>query len=438
MITRISSGNSPAGAVFYNEKKVEKGEAERLAIRNFEGIRLPDQQLTGSMVAHKLEDRVALNERIKLPTFHVSLALAKDERVPAHDLVSIADQYMQGMGYGRQPYAIYQHHDTEHPHVHIVSVRIDETGRKISDRFEREKSNKLRQQIEKEFGLKVAETVALRPERLELKPVDYGKGDLKADISAVVQAVLTQFTFSTFAQFNQLLKFYNVQALEIPVSSQKPGQKLPNRTKPDRTRPGLKYSAIDQNGKQVGAAIKASSLPYQPTRETVERRMSAGKKIKGDRVAPLRKAATEQRDQSKNWDDFQRRLSRIGVEVIPYLSQDGNLFGIAYLDTKQRILYAGGELGKDFTAGSLKTTLGEAYQSPSVREVYQQKQEVRQSPAQRPGQERTISQQPEDPSAGHADLMRQLLYALGENGPLHDSEQDLKQMLKKARKPRLS
>lgn len=431
MITRISSGSSPAGAVFYNEQKVGKGEAERLAIRNFEGIRMTTQSLTPTMVADKLESRAALNERIKLPTFHVSLALAKGEQVPAHDLVAIADQYMQGMGFGKQPYAVYQHHDTEHPHVHIVSVRVDDAGKKISDSYERERSNKLRQQIETEFGLQIAEKVALRPEQPSLKLVEYGKGDLKADLSAVVQGILRDFTFSSFSQYNQLLKIYNVQAIEVPLDGQKPG---------------LKYAAIDRNGTQLGTAIKASSLPHRPTREVVERRISAGKKIKGDRISPLRKAADGQLSQSKSWDDFQQRLSRLGVEVIPHLGQAGNLFGISYIDTKQRAIYTGSELGKTFTAGSLKTAFGEAYQSPTVREVPQQKPQQdtpqsgtirsRQEPGQEPTRERSTKQE-ESPS-GHVELMRQLLYALGENESLHDSEQDLKRMLKKSRKPRLS
>ncbi len=436
MITRISSGSSPAGAVFYNEQKVKKGEAERLAIRNFEGIRVAPQSLTPTMVADKLEGRAALNERIKLPTFHVSLALAKGEKVPAQDLLAIADQYMQGMGYGRQPYAVYQHHDTEHPHVHIVSVRVNEIGKKIPDSFERERSNNLRQQIEKEFGLQMAEKVALRPERAELKPVEYGKGDLKADISAVVQGILKDFTFSTFPQFNQLLKIYNVQATEIPLEDQKPG---------------LKYSAIDTDGKQLGAAIKASSLAYRPTRETIERRISAGKKIKGDRISPLRKAAEGQLGQSKTWDDFQQRLYRMGVEVIPHLGKDGNLFGVSYIDTKQRIVYTGSELGKSFTAGSLKAALGEAYQPPSIREVKAEKQGVerpsagesrqpkpQQTTDRAPAQERSSKSESDESPNTHFDLMRQLLYALGDTSTMQDSEQDLKKMLRKNRKNRLS
>ncbi|GAB3220156.1 conjugal transfer protein MobB [Spirosoma arcticum] len=437
MVTRISSGSSPAGAVFYNEQKVGKGEAERLAVRNFDAVQVPSEKLTATMVADKLEYRAARSERIKLPTFHASLSLAKGERVGVNDLIAIADQYMQGMGYGKQPYAVYQHHDTEHPHVHIVSVRVNELGRKISDKFEREKSNQLRQQIEKEFCLQVAEKVALRPERMELKPVEYGKGDLKADISAVVQSVLRDFTFSSFSQYNQLLKVYNVQAVEIPMEGLKPG---------------LKYSAINTEGIAQGAAIKASSLPHRPTREVVERRINAGKKIKGDRVSRLRKVAEPVLLQSRTWDDFQQRLSKVGIELMPHLGKDGNLFGVSYVDTRQRAIYTGSELGKPYTAASLKASLGETYQAPTLRQVRAergegdssfQRQTTNQSQStthQRPDPEYAPNQrQAEESPSAHVELMRQMLNALSDGNTINDNEHELKKMLKKSRlKPRLS
>jgi hypothetical protein len=344
---------------------------------------------------------------------------------------------MQGMGYGKQPYAVYQHHDTEHPHVHIVSVRVNELGRKISDKFEREKSNQLRQQIEKEFCLQVAEKVALRPERMELKPVEYGKGDLKADISAVVQSVLRDFTFSSFSQYNQLLKVYNVQAVEIPMEGLKPG---------------LKYSAINTEGIAQGAAIKASSLPHRPTREVVERRINAGKKIKGDRVSRLRKVAEPVLLQSRTWDDFQQRLSKVGIELMPHLGKDGNLFGVSYVDTRQRAIYTGSELGKPYTAASLKASLGETYQAPTLRQVRAergegdssfQRQTTNQSQStthQRPDPEYAPNQrQAEESPSAHVELMRQMLNALSDGNTINDNEHELKKMLKKSRlKPRLS
>jgi hypothetical protein len=174
----------------------------------------------------------------------------------------------------------------------------------------------------------------------------------------------------------------------------------------------------------------------------VERRIGAGKKIKGDRIAPLRKAADGQLTRSRDWNDFQQRLSKVGIGVIPHLGKDGNLFGISFLDTRSRTIYTGSELGKSFTAGALKTSLGANYQAPSEQPVESIK------PAQQPGVARAETgpaesaaddkskQQPEQ--GGHHELMRQLLYALGENTADNDSEQDLKRMLRKARKPRLS
>ena len=435
MVARISSGSSPGGAVYYNEQKVEKGVAERLAIRNFATTQWINAQPDPAMIAKKLNERAALSGRVKQPTFHVSLALTSHEQVSAQDMVAIADQYMQGMGYSRQPYAVYQHHDTEHPHVHIVSVRIDEQGRKLSDSYEREKSNRLRQQIELDFGLRIAEHVALRPERTALKPVEYGQGNLRDEVSAVVQGVLRDFAFSTFPQFNQLLAIYNIQATEIHREGQKPG---------------LLYSVIDTDGKPVGAGLKASSLPHRPTRETVERRIKAGKKMKEDRAGRIRGLTREALDNSADLRDFQKRLERVGVSLIPHHNQGGVLHGISYLDTKSRTIYTGSELGKAFTAGSVSRTLTENNQRIPVPEIKaDQKNSL--SPTNEAKHPQQSYRQPitnlndtRQPTIRHpepdqhATMIRQLLRALGGQDSMYESEEDLKQMLKKSRKPRLS
>ena len=427
MVARISSGASPTGAVYYNEEKVVKGEAERLAVRNYEGVNRAVQDLSLGVIAGRLEDQAAGSDTVRKPTFHASLSLAQGENPTATELLAIADRYMAGMGYADQPYVIYQHHDTDHTHIHIVSVRVDEDGKKIPDNYERERSNKLRQSIEKDFGLQVAEKSALRPERVLLQPVEYGKGDLKRELSNVVNGVLKDFTFSSFSQFNQLLGIYNVKATEVAMEGKKPG---------------LVYSVVDSQKVAQGAPYRSSSLPLQPTMETVNRRMNAGKKIKGDRVKGVRKVASEQLTQSTNWDQFQQKLSRIGVEVIPHLGKDNNLFGISFIDVQRRGIYTGSELGKDFTAGSLKTVLGD-YQAPSQREVLEQQREPqteKQSRQQTQERHQHIDQtQTQEKEPMHnIDLVRQLLYAIGQDVGLDENEQELKTMLKKARKPRLS
>ena len=36
----------------------------------------------------------------------------------------IADEYMQKIGFGEQPYLLYQHNDAGHPHIHIVTTTL--------------------------------------------------------------------------------------------------------------------------------------------------------------------------------------------------------------------------------------------------------------------------------------------------------------------------
>ncbi|MCS3335591.1 relaxase/mobilization nuclease domain-containing protein [Bacteroides xylanisolvens] len=55
-------------------------------------------------------------------------------------LTAIGQEYMEKMGYGNQPYIIYRHEDIGRPHIHIVSLRIDEQGKKIKDYKEWQRS----------------------------------------------------------------------------------------------------------------------------------------------------------------------------------------------------------------------------------------------------------------------------------------------------------
>jgi hypothetical protein len=45
---------------------------------------------------------------------------------------------MERMGYGEQPYIVFKHKDIDRQHLHIVSLRVDENGHKLSHDFETE------------------------------------------------------------------------------------------------------------------------------------------------------------------------------------------------------------------------------------------------------------------------------------------------------------
>ena len=129
------------------------------------------------------------------------------------------------------------------------------------------------------------------------------------------------------------------------------------------------------------------------------------------------------------------------------MGKDGNLFGISFIDVRQRAIYTGSELGKSFTAGSLKTQLGETYTLPSQREVPEPKQILRRGEDQEKSVRESKSenekvtnqkQEKESEPMHNLDLVKQLLYAIGRGGDEQESEEELKKMLKRAHKTRLS
>lgn len=152
MIANISkSGSSFYGAALYNQQKVDKGEGEIIGKRLI------------ANTAPKQADRnlkvLSNSSRVKNPVFHVSLSFAAEEKgkLSNEKLVEISKEYMEKMGYGKQPYIIYRHDDTAHPHVHILSTRVDiHSKAKINDSHERYRSQDITYNMELKHGLVVS------------------------------------------------------------------------------------------------------------------------------------------------------------------------------------------------------------------------------------------------------------------------------------------
>lgn len=152
MIAKITSGNSFYGVAKYNDKKIKSGQAYIL-----DSKRLYDVSPKG---IDKTMNSIS-NDRIKKPVFHASLNFAKADAPKLTDakMTQIAQQYLKEMGYEKQPYILYRHQDTDHPHLHIITTRVDvESRKKIPDSFEGRKSKAITIELEKQYGLIVATT----------------------------------------------------------------------------------------------------------------------------------------------------------------------------------------------------------------------------------------------------------------------------------------
>ncbi|WP_276499884.1 relaxase/mobilization nuclease domain-containing protein [Pontibacter litorisediminis] len=149
MIVKILSSASSFSGVGYNEEKVERGTARLLAAENF-GM-LDMERLVNSTADIKaylqLWSKSANNERkVHRPQFHAVIS-CKGHAMEGEELLRMAEQYLQRMGYSQNPYLIYLHSDTVNNHVHIVSSRVDSEGRKIDDSFERRRSQDIIREI---------------------------------------------------------------------------------------------------------------------------------------------------------------------------------------------------------------------------------------------------------------------------------------------------
>ena len=135
----VSGGGFPGAG--YNERKVAEGVARLMAMENVDAVMRHKVELlheAGFDCAGEIEkylkerSRTYGNTKTTRFQFHIA-ASVKGQVMSADELTDFARQLMAEAGYGRQPYFVYYHHDTDNNHVHILSTRIQPNGFPIPD-----------------------------------------------------------------------------------------------------------------------------------------------------------------------------------------------------------------------------------------------------------------------------------------------------------------
>jgi len=106
-----------------------------------------------TQLADSFEPYLIANRNTEKHTLHISLNPNPKDVVDDDKFIEIAQEYMQKMGYGEQPFIVFKHNDIDRSHIHIVSVCVDENGRKISDKFEKMRSMNVCRELEKHHRL---------------------------------------------------------------------------------------------------------------------------------------------------------------------------------------------------------------------------------------------------------------------------------------------
>ncbi|WP_394363574.1 relaxase/mobilization nuclease domain-containing protein [Chitinophaga costaii] len=384
----------------YNEKKVQQGVARLLMTS---GYWKDDPSLSVSEKLALMEKNTSLNHRAKYKSLHVTLNFHPDEQLSPALLKRLATEYMQRIGFGEQPFLVYQHFDAAHPHVHIIAPTIRANGTLLDLNYiGKRKSEPACRAMEQKFQLIVAEkkelTVREQIVPAHISSAMYGKGPTKKTISDIVQAVIKYYKFNSLEQLNAVLHQYHVIADQGPEHSRMHQKK------------GLCYSIIDTQGNKIGVPIKASSLWYQPTLTKIEALFVANHRDKKKHAPAIRQAIDQalQLTTCTNKEALATILRSHQIEVIYRTNAAGRTYGITFIDNINRVVFNGRELGKQTAAAAIEQRLAPSSNnrteppSPSIKPAH-------------------VERTPTNSSAAHVDpasysepqtAMQQLIYAL--------------------------
>ncbi|WP_195570935.1 conjugal transfer protein MobB [Bacteroides nordii] len=337
MVAKISTGQSLYGALAYNQDKVDEGHARVLATNLV--LQPEDGQFSIGDCMDDFRRWMPSHFRTEKPVIHISLNPHPDDVLTDEQLTAIGEEYMQKLGYGGQPYIIFKHEDIERRHIHIVSLRVDSDGRKINDSNEYRRSKAITEELEQKYGLHPAEGQK-KGEDWQLTPVDSSKGNLKKQIGNVVKPLLKMYRFQSLGEFRALLSLYNIGMEEVKGEAN------------GRPYHGILYSALDKDGEKTGTPIKSSVLGKTTGVAAIEKQMQqSGTVIKDKKLKErTRRTVSAAMQRTRTETDFRRELSAQGIDLVLRRNEDNRIYGVTFIDHRNRVVLNGSRLGKDFSA----------------------------------------------------------------------------------------
>jgi len=116
---------------------------------------------------------------------------------------------------------------------------------------------------------------------------------------------------------------------------------------------------IDERGKKVGMAIKASSIYGKPTLALLDKQFKLNEVLrrqhKGRIIDCINNAFGNKQSVPKL--SFVQSLSKEGIFVLFRQNDEGRIYGITFVDNKTKVVFNGSDLGKAYGAKALTDRL---------------------------------------------------------------------------------
>ena len=336
MVAKISIGSSLYGAICYNGEKINEAKGRILAANKI--ILPPDGKVSINGMVENFKVFMPKMGRTKKPVLHISLNPHPDDKLSDQDLEIMAREYLESLGFGNQPWVMYKHEDIERHHIHIVTVNVNEEGKRLNQDFLYRRSKKKTTELEEKYNLHKAQREKISPDTpiTKLDPT----GDIKRQLANTVKLVGMRWNFQTLGEYNAILGLYNIRC-----------EQTDGRVN-GREYHGLVYFALNDTGEPIANPFKASRLGKFASRTAVEGRFERCKETIN--LHPIRRKVSEVRAESKDLADFISRLKTRGIDLILRYTDEGRIYGATFVDHNSVTAVNGSKLGKEFSANALE------------------------------------------------------------------------------------
>ena len=338
MIAKIGKGSNMYGAILYNQQKVDKENGTVLLLN-----KIPDTVDGSYSVAYFnkcFEPYLSANIKTEKTVRHISLNPDPEDKVSDEQFTEMAQEYMERMGYGNQPYIVFKHTDIDRTHIHIVSTCVGIDGKKIPDDYDHPRSMAICRDLETKYNLQKATDQEQKQTNKVFKPVNHKNSDIKSEIASVVRYLPKYYSYNTIGSYNALLSLFNITAEE--VKGERNGQ-LVN---------GLVYVALDKNGNKVSNPFKASLFGKDAGVAQLQKHFEQSKeKMKTTPVRSVLKNTVELAIHTTNNEtDFKKQLTEQGINTVVRRNSEGRIYGMTFIDHESRSVWNASALDRSLSA----------------------------------------------------------------------------------------
>lgn len=347
MVCKIHKSHpSVSGTLKYNQDKANKEEASIIGAFNMD---------EGSETFRDYQRTFERYERMNIRTNSFSFQMSIDpdpsrpeETYTDEQILDYAMKIMKGLGYGKQPILIYEHHDIKRKHYHVISVRTNKQGRKIRDSFEEKRLQSLMVRYKEKFHYTIGNEKGnqIQEEKTPVLYFDGKKGDIARQYTDIFEEAL-KYRFSTSLQFQTILRSMGVN-IEFTEGNNF----------------HILFEGLDATGKKSNPRITERDLGIDAfglyekalkANNSKKKNLSKEEKEKADwNKYQIGRTIAFCMEHARTENHFVRMLQKKGIAVTLSRSADGSVFGATFADRQSRTAYKASELKYFVNADALK------------------------------------------------------------------------------------